>query len=396
MYSKLLPDNSDEKRNYLIYAATECLEGLRCHKSIASLESREQYYECVYCVYKLSQVCQELTRLPAQYKIMVDDNLSSALSNIAFLLYEHYCSLEMKFQHSDWSSKLIRATLQLLALPEIPSAENVQIPRAVTKIHQAQEPEKGMLGRKAIKKIANPVQVSEKSSRTERPTALEGSPTAYPVSLDISSKTTLEDGGSYTENMQSMKAEYLDQMRIAETISTDDESSARETTDSGFRDQSTVIETEDMNGSRQTTDDKENSELCLSFMAASTEDSIASELESKRKPRIQELIVDRMLAQENKERISPAEGGGDFRQRSTTQSGYSAECSETKGRISLREEETWLTSESEGIGSGIRLQETMATLEERRTADVKGKDIEDMLNAIKHTKKKRVHSKYPA
>ena len=127
IYSKALPQNSNEIGFYLKYAATELIEGLKCHTSISSLQSREQFYEFVFCVYKLSQVLNELYGLQRIVASSLDGT-SKALLALSLKLYEHYCSFDLKIEHDDWSIMLIQTTLLLLNLPKLPLNENIKLP----------------------------------------------------------------------------------------------------------------------------------------------------------------------------------------------------------------------------------------------------------------------------
>ena len=127
IYSKILPENSSEIGFYLKYAATELIEGLKCHTSISSLQSREQFYEFVFCVYKLSQVLNELYDLQRIVGSSLNGT-SKALMALSLKLYEHYCSFDLKIEHDDWSIMLIQTTLLLLNLPKLPLNENSMLP----------------------------------------------------------------------------------------------------------------------------------------------------------------------------------------------------------------------------------------------------------------------------
>lgn len=127
MYSKVLPENSNEIVFYLKYAATELIEGLKCHTSISSLQSREQFYEFVFCVYKLSQVLRKLYEMYRNQGSSLNGT-AKALFALALKLYEHYCSFQTKIEHDDWSTMLIQTTLLLLNLPKLPLNENPQLP----------------------------------------------------------------------------------------------------------------------------------------------------------------------------------------------------------------------------------------------------------------------------
>ena len=127
IYSRILPRNSNEAGFYLKYAATELIEGLKCHSSISSLQSREQLYEFVFCVYKLSQVLADLYGLRGSRDSSLNGT-AKALLALALKLYEHYCSFELKIEHDDWSIMLIQTTMLLLGLPKLPLTENSKLP----------------------------------------------------------------------------------------------------------------------------------------------------------------------------------------------------------------------------------------------------------------------------
>ena len=103
----------------------ELREGLSCHNSISSLESREQLYEFVASVYKFSQICNQ----PIMFQYF-GPNLADRFEHLSKHLYEVYCSFAERIQHDDWSSMLIQTTLRLQQLPEIPSQEKVKVGEA--------------------------------------------------------------------------------------------------------------------------------------------------------------------------------------------------------------------------------------------------------------------------
>ena len=127
IYTEILPENSSEVGFYLKYAATELIQGLKCHTSVSSLESREQFYEFVFCVYKLSQALAKLYKLHGNSDSSLNGT-AKALLALALKLYEHYCSFELKLHHDDWSTMLIQTTLLLLNLPKLPLNESPKLP----------------------------------------------------------------------------------------------------------------------------------------------------------------------------------------------------------------------------------------------------------------------------
>lgn len=127
IYSKILPENSVEVEFYLKYAATELMEGLKCHTSIASLESREQFYEFVFCVYKLSEVLTELFKLNKNASPALHES-GKALLALSMKLYNHYCAYKSKIQHDTWSNNLVKTTMLLLNLPPLPANEGAAFP----------------------------------------------------------------------------------------------------------------------------------------------------------------------------------------------------------------------------------------------------------------------------
>lgn len=96
-------------------AAHELREGLKCHDSISRLKSKDQFYEFVLAVQRISLICKE----PIVMK-RVGTNIGLTLEKLAKLLYEHHCLFPQQIKHTKWSKMLIDVTLSLLDLPAIP------------------------------------------------------------------------------------------------------------------------------------------------------------------------------------------------------------------------------------------------------------------------------------
>eukprot|EP00794_Sanderia_malayensis_P009176 gene9176-10150_t len=115
--AKQLPDH-ENKYQYLENAAHELREGLRCHDSISRLESKDQFYEFILAVQRLSLISKELK---------IGNNLSGTLLRLAMLLYEHHCLFPQQIKHTKRSKMLIDMTLSLLELPCIPLEDNLEM-----------------------------------------------------------------------------------------------------------------------------------------------------------------------------------------------------------------------------------------------------------------------------
>ena len=125
IFSRTLPACSQEQLYYLQCAATELMSGLQCHTSIASLESREQFYEFVFCAYKLAQVVNELKKMQLEMSQKVSlKNTGTALMSLSKKLYERYCSFPARVQHDKQSILFIQSIMAMLNLPKIPLQES--------------------------------------------------------------------------------------------------------------------------------------------------------------------------------------------------------------------------------------------------------------------------------
>lgn len=110
------------KFQYLENAAHEFKEGLRCHDSISRLESKDQFYEFILAVHRLSLICREevVTR-------RIGENIGLTLDRLAKLLYEHHCMFPQLIKHTHYSKILIDLSLSLVGLPAIPVDDNLQM-----------------------------------------------------------------------------------------------------------------------------------------------------------------------------------------------------------------------------------------------------------------------------
>lgn len=112
-YTSYLKDQHDEISKCLENAAYEARESLKCHKSINRLESREQFYEFVCCIFRLSQICCWLFPAKNYNAAIIFDNLSKKL-------FAHYCMYSQKVKHSKEFASTINNCMKLLGLEEIP------------------------------------------------------------------------------------------------------------------------------------------------------------------------------------------------------------------------------------------------------------------------------------
>ena len=117
----MLPDD-DNKYLYLENAAHEFREGLRCHDSISRLESKDQFYEFILAIQRLSLICKE--------KVVVQkigENIGTTLEKLATLLYEHHCLFPQQIKHTEYSKLLINLALSLVDLPPIPLDDKLEM-----------------------------------------------------------------------------------------------------------------------------------------------------------------------------------------------------------------------------------------------------------------------------
>eukprot|EP00794_Sanderia_malayensis_P009178 gene9178-10152_t len=391
LYAQLLPVDSIEKINYLLYSAAECIEGLRCHMSIASLESREQYYEFVFCVYKLARVCEELSQYHHHYygnEITVSKSMSDALSCISFHLYEHYCSSEKKFQHTEWSSLLVQTTLQLLRLPRIPHMEKAVIPPSSaentrSKETKQKENEEDLVKMKSHFRTtdADLTDVKMTSSLVDK-----SSPQAKIFkSQSISNEATVATEEDVGKEIDANSTAY--DIRMAETEQTFDDKDRQfsEFPDIGMRDSQTTVGTKEEEAFYQvsTVDDDEIDED--RYRLELTEDDPVSDGTSD----IPKLSFLSDKAGRDKEgsvleamrNLSTAELDGVS----------SSEGVKTIGQMRIEQTVTVdITKMSKDAER--RLQATMGTLEDSSTLEGQLNDMEQTLNIITHAKKERVHN----
>ena len=368
IYSRILPHRSIDRYYYIMYAANELTEGLSCHTSIASLESREQFYEFVFCVYKLSQVLTEMSKVqygPDTTTPMA--NFANVLFSLACQLYDHYCSFEKKVQHNEWSSLLIQTTLHLLSLRKIPATENPQKPAVPQPIKSLKELDKSYLpSDKSYLPSDKSYLPSDKSSAVPDKPQLDGklsdrsnkdliSEVRDPPSSDIKDQATVAtDEG----NLGATNEEVADDsFRLADTSVTQDTSDdLLGESDSGIRSAATTFDT--------------------------------AELESKLT--IDDEGIDISDHDASNQRIRPVTSGIVSEQR------IQAKDSETIDRPYLGNETTCTTADG-GDGNGgfeRRLQQTMATFEgHMNTKEKDASEIQNTLSIIKHGKV-RIHSKF--
>ena len=119
--SGMLPDRED-KYQYLENAAHEFREGLRCHDSISRLESKDQFYEFILAIQRLSLVCKEEVVVQK-----IGENIGKTLEKLAKLLYEHHCLFPQQIKHTEYSKLLVNLALRLVDLPDIPLDDNLEM-----------------------------------------------------------------------------------------------------------------------------------------------------------------------------------------------------------------------------------------------------------------------------
>lgn len=117
----MLPDDAS-KYQYLENAAHEFREGLRCHDSISRLESKDQFYEFILAIQRLSLICKD--EIVVQ---RIGENIGRTLEKLAKLLYEHHCLFPQQIRHTEYSTLLINLALGLVDLPEIPKDDNLEM-----------------------------------------------------------------------------------------------------------------------------------------------------------------------------------------------------------------------------------------------------------------------------
>ena len=117
----MLPDDAS-KYQYLENAAHEFREGLRCHDSISRLESKDQFYEFILAIQRLSLICKE--NIVVQ---KIGENIGVTLEKLAKLLYEHHCLFPQQIKHTEYSKLLVNLALSLVDLPAIPMDDNLEM-----------------------------------------------------------------------------------------------------------------------------------------------------------------------------------------------------------------------------------------------------------------------------
>eukprot|EP00794_Sanderia_malayensis_P006373 gene6373-7106_t len=117
-YTDVLHDES-KKNQCLENALHEVTESLKCHTSISRLESSEQFYEFVCCIFRISQICH--LRFAAKNKA------SQIFENLSKLLFYYYCTLSPNIKHNDKSAALINESMAILSLPKIPRVDEMKV-----------------------------------------------------------------------------------------------------------------------------------------------------------------------------------------------------------------------------------------------------------------------------
>ena len=105
-YSQIFTDH--RRSQFLNEALKELKESLEAHKSIESLQSREQYYEFIGALYKASCGFELQNR---------QEKTAQDLKNVSILLYDHYCRHQTAVVHDAFSQRLITSALLTLGLP---------------------------------------------------------------------------------------------------------------------------------------------------------------------------------------------------------------------------------------------------------------------------------------
>ena len=117
----MLPDD-ENKYQYLENAAHEFREGLRCHDSISRLESKDQFYEFILAIQRLSLICKQNVVVEK-----IGKNIGLTLEKLAKLLYEHHCLFPQQIKHTEYSKLLVNLALSLVDLPAIPLDDNLEM-----------------------------------------------------------------------------------------------------------------------------------------------------------------------------------------------------------------------------------------------------------------------------
>ena len=96
----------DLEAQHLKNALIELKESLVAHKSLDSLKSREQYYEFITALYKISCVLEH-----SKHEKHLD------IKKISMMLFDHYCRNQTTIVHDDNSAACINIALSVLHLP---------------------------------------------------------------------------------------------------------------------------------------------------------------------------------------------------------------------------------------------------------------------------------------
>ena len=233
MYTKVLPGNSHEVVFYLRYAATELIEGLKCHTSVSSLQSREQFYEFVFCVYKLSQVLRELYELYRNRGSSLDGTAESLFA-LSLKLFEHYCSFQIKIEHDDWSTMLIQTTLLLLNLPKLPLNENPKLPatEAVDSSSSGKKNDKETTSTSSLQKSEKGSSTQNISSPSQMKTTkfIEDAPNQR-TETHVNGSEVTKEGDRLFQNQSTVETDEVDQRNATtatDTAESDDRGNYRE------------------------------------------------------------------------------------------------------------------------------------------------------------------------
>ena len=105
-YSKYSKLSEEDKQKFLNDALKEFRKSLAAHKSLDALESREQYYEFIIALYKISCVLED-----------VKHGQQLELKIISMALFYHYCCNQTSIVHDDNSKKIITIAMNILDIP---------------------------------------------------------------------------------------------------------------------------------------------------------------------------------------------------------------------------------------------------------------------------------------
>ncbi|XP_065066391.1 uncharacterized protein LOC135692242 isoform X1 [Rhopilema esculentum] len=384
IFSRTLPAYSQEQLYYLQCAATELMSGLQCHTSIASLESREQFYEFVFCAYKLAQVVNELKKLQLEMSLKVSlKNTGTALMSLSKKLYERYCSFPARVQHDKQSIMFIQSIMAMLNLPKIPLQEislQKNLPEKV--------PEQSKVNREESETKERSLSKDQPKSRMGHDGSTEE---AEPKSPKQADRKHLKE-----ENFSSIGVGFSEQTSHIERV--------------GFQDQATLMteDTEEL-GATNDASGTDAKGFSRSYNTAKTEEDLetadggyesqlrnattASETDVVVDAFKEFVVVDRDDAEQfrNATTASSMQTDDGIEEPRGVENEESAGSGEDSGMADIQNEATYLTEEDFTTTEDfkMRLRTTLATIDDHMaTCERDQLQIEDALNIINQSQPK--------